>query len=107
VLEQLGIQEVENIQNSGGRGVVSRSSLWKSVLAWRCRLFDCRDVTTCSTVGIESGPSGIMTVWPPALMIWSIQASTVPFSSECECMWANKMVVVSSHCSVLLSVVGV
>lgn len=40
-----GMQEVGNVQNSGGRGVVSRSSLRKFVLAWRCRLFDCRGVT--------------------------------------------------------------
>jgi hypothetical protein len=93
-----GMQKVGNVQNSGGRGVVSRSSLRKFVLAWRCRLFDCRGVTTSSAVGNESGPSGMMTVWPPALMIWSIQASTVAFSAGCECMWAKKMVVTVSRC---------
>ena len=71
---------------------------WCSVLAWHCRLFGCRGVTTSSAVGNESGPSGMMTVWPPASMIWSIQASTVAFSADCKCVWAKKMVGTVSRC---------
>jgi hypothetical protein len=85
-----GMQRTDDVRNCGGRGVVSISSLGKAMLAWRCRLFDCRGVPTSSAVGNESGPSGMMTVWPPALIIWSIQASTAAFNSQCECMWAPK-----------------
>lgn len=56
------MQEVDNVHDSGERGVVSRSSLPKSAVAWRCRLFDCLDVATGSVVGNESGPSGTMAV---------------------------------------------
>jgi hypothetical protein len=35
----------------------------------------------------------MMTVWPLALTIWSIQASTVAFSAGYESMWVKNIVV--------------